>query len=104
MKVYNKLVRDRIPEIISASGKHCEVQIIEDNNQVIELLEKKLLEELNEYQVDRNIEEIADMVEVLFSLGERLGTKREELLRIVIGKSRERGGFNQGVFLVSVTE
>ncbi len=100
--VYNKLVRDKIPEIITQSGRTCEYKTITNNEDVIGLLEKKLLEECNEYMECKNIEELADLLEVIFSLVERLGTAREELLRLANQKAAERGSFKSGLLLMSV--
>ena len=60
IKTYNKLVRDRIPEIIEASGKTCVTEILSDEA-YLEMLDKKLDEELAEYHKDQNIEELADL-------------------------------------------
>jgi predicted house-cleaning noncanonical NTP pyrophosphatase (MazG superfamily) len=104
MILYNKLVRDRIPEIIAGAGKTCDIQVINDNQKVIELLEAKLLEEMAEYKEARDVEEIADMVEVMMSLAERLGTSRADLLKLAEGKAEKRGGFAKGLYLVSVSD
>ena len=64
MKVYNKLVRDKIPEIIEADGKYCKTRIL-SGEEYIAALEAKLNEEVAEYQKDKNLEEIADVFEVL---------------------------------------
>lgn len=64
MKVYNKLVRDKIPEIIEADGKTCKTKILSDE-EYIAALETKLNEEVAEYQADKNLEEMADVLEVL---------------------------------------
>ena len=53
--VYNKLVRNRIPQIIEESGKRCETEIL-SNERYLEMLDKKLDEELAEYQIEKNIE------------------------------------------------
>lgn len=63
---YNKLVRDRIPEIIEDSGKTCEVEVIDDKT-YLEMLDEKLTEELNEYCESHNIEELADLLEVVYA-------------------------------------
>ena len=60
---YNKLVRDYIPEIIEASGKSCVTEILSDE-EYLRMLDAKLDEELAEYHKDRNIEELADLLEV----------------------------------------
>ncbi|MEG0772036.1 nucleoside triphosphate pyrophosphohydrolase [Clostridium sp.] len=102
MKVYNKLVRDKIPEVIEADGKECEV-IIVSKEELLPLLEEKLKEEVNEFLEDKNLEELADIMEVIFGLGENLGYNEEELLRKREEKKEARGGFKDGVFLKSVT-
>lgn len=61
MKVYNKLVRDKIPEIIEADGKVCKTCIL-SNEEYIAALEAKLNEEVAEYQVDKNLEEMAECI------------------------------------------
>ena len=61
MKVYNKLVRDKIPEIIEADGKTCKTKILFDE-EYIAALETKLNEEVAEYQADKNLEEMADVL------------------------------------------
>ena len=101
MKLYNKLVRDRIPEIIKESGKDCEIEIVNGVDKQ-ELLEKKLLEEVNEYMEDKNIEELADVMEVLFGLANELGYSEEDLLNKRNEKLQERGGFKDGIVLVNV--
>ena len=59
IKVYNKLVRDRIPEIIEASGAECKTEILSDEK-YLEMIDAKLDEELAEYHKDQNLEELAD--------------------------------------------
>lgn len=101
MKIYNKLVRDNIPEVIKASGKTCEIEIVNEKEKQ-ELLEKKLLEEVNEYLEDKNLEELADVMEVLFGLANELGYSEEDLLNKRNEKLQERGGFKEGIVLVNV--
>ena len=101
MKVYNKLVRDKIPEIINADGKQCEIEIVSGKEKQ-ELLEKKLLEEVNEYLEDKNLEELADVMEVLFGLANELGYSEENLLNKRNEKLKARGGFKEGIVLKNV--
>ena len=63
-KQYNKLVRDRIPEIIESSGGICVTEILSDED-YLRMLDAKLDEEMAEYHADRNIEELADLMEVI---------------------------------------
>ena len=63
---YNKLVRDRIPEIIEVSGKTCKTEILKDE-EYLRMIDAKLDEELAEYHKDQNIEELADLIEVIYA-------------------------------------
>lgn len=101
MKIYNKLVRDLIPEVIKASGKECEIEIVKEQHKG-ELLEAKLNEEVNEYLEDKNLEELADIMEVLFGLAHNLGYSEEDLLNKRKEKLKERGGFKDGIVLKKV--
>ena len=62
IKTYNQLIRDRIPEIIEASGAECKTEILSDEK-YLEMIDAKLDEELAEYHKDQNIEELADLLE-----------------------------------------
>ena len=101
MKVYDKLVRDNIPNIIKEAGKTPEIEIISGKLKE-EYLEKKLSEEVNEYLEDRNLEELADIMEVLFGLADYLGYSEEELLNKRMEKKLARGGFKDGIILKGV--
>ncbi|MDU2994661.1 MAG: nucleoside triphosphate pyrophosphohydrolase [Clostridium sp.] len=101
MKEYNKLVRDKIPEIIRTDGKECEIRVAQGKEKY-ELLEKKLMEEVNEFLEDKNLEELADVMEVLFGLAREIGYSEEDLLRKREEKKRERGGFEEGIILKGV--
>ena len=99
--IYNKLVRDRIPEIIEASGKTCEIEILSDE-EYLEMLDKKLDEELAEYHHEQNIEELADLLEVLYTTAKARGYSIEELDHVRIEKQKARGGFDKKILLKSV--
>ncbi len=101
MKVYNKLVRDKIPQVIEEDGRKCETSIV-SKEQLLPLLEDKLKEEVNEFMQDRNLEELADIMEVAFGLAENLGYSEEDLLKKREEKKEARGGFKEGVFLKTV--
>ena len=103
MKTYNKLVRDKIPEIIENGGSRPEIRILEDEEYRI-YLEKKLDEEVGEYHRDKNAEELADILEVVFALADAIGCTREELMRVYQKKNDERGGFGKRYFLIGVEE
>lgn len=103
MKVYNKLVRDLIPQVIEKSGKKFETHIA-DKEEYKKLLEEKLMEEVNEYLEDKNLEELADVMEVLVGLAGALGYTEEELFEKRKMKKEERGGFFEGIVLERVYE
>lgn len=98
MKVYNKLVRDKIPEIIEADGKTCKTRILSDE-EYIASLEAKLNEEVAEYQADKNLEEMADVLEVLQAICIARGYSFNDLEEMKAKKANERGGFKKKMFL-----
>ena len=101
MKTYHKLIRDKIPEIIKADGKVCVTRILSDE-EYVDALEKKLNEEVAEYQMDKNLEELADILEVLHAICIARGYTLEELETVRAKKAKERGGFEKKIFLESV--
>lgn len=98
MKVYDKLVRDRIPEIIEASGSKCEVEVVSDDV-ALEYLYKKLNEEVSELLDDKNLDEIADVMEVLFAIGKKYGYSEDDVLGRRNEKKNARGGFEDNLIL-----
>lgn len=103
MKTYHKLIRDKIPEIIKADGKVCVTRILSDE-EYVDALEKKLNEEVAEYQTDKNLEELADILEVLQAICIARGYTLEELETVRVKKAKERGGFEKKIFLESVED
>ena len=99
--IYNKLVRDKIPEIIKAAGKTCEIEILSDE-EYLQMLDKKLDEELTEYHQEQNIEELADLLEVLYATAKVRGYSIGELEQVRIDKQKARGGFDKKILLKSV--
>ena len=103
MKVYNKLVRDRIPEIIEAKGSHCHYEVLSDEG-YLAALEAKLTEELNEYRASKELEELADILEVIYAIAEARGETSESLNRLAEEKAAVRGHFRKKLFLISVKD
>ena len=101
--IYNKLVRVKIPEIIEASGKTCVMEILSDE-EYLQMLDKKLEEELAEYHQEQNIEELADLLEVLYATAKARGYSIEELEQVRVDKQKARGGFDMKILLKSVLE
>jgi predicted house-cleaning noncanonical NTP pyrophosphatase (MazG superfamily) len=100
---HNKLVRDLIPDIINASGRTCEIEFLEQRV-YMEELRLKLQEEVAEYLNDSNLEELADVLEVLHALTKAHGCSWEELERVRAEKKSSRGGFEKKIFLKSVKQ
>ena len=100
MVVYNKLVRDRIPEIIEAQGETPSIRFLKQE-EYLRHLEAKLDEEVGEYHRDKNADELADILEVVFALAEAEGVTRQELETVYQKKHDARGGFEKRIFLVS---
>lgn len=103
MKRYNKLVRDRIPEIIELDGKKCTYETLSDEN-YMSLLDQKLSEELSEYQESKSLEELADLLEVMQTVVKARGWTLEELEQVRADKAAERGGFEKKILLKEVRE
>jgi predicted house-cleaning noncanonical NTP pyrophosphatase (MazG superfamily) len=97
--IYNKAIRDKIPEIIKESGKNCNVKKLDDSEFLIRL-EKKLVEELEEYQESKNVEELADILEVIYRISKLKGVVSDELDKIRQKKAEQRGKFDDNLFLV----
>lgn len=103
VKVYNKLVRDKIPEIIEADGKSCKTKILSDE-EYLKMIDAKLDEELAEYHKDQNIEELADLMEVIYAATEARGYSVEQLESVRLAKVEKRGGFKEKILLREVVE
>lgn len=101
---YNKLVRDRIPEIIRNNGEQPETRILSDEEYKLEL-EKKLLEEYNEVlnaTGNDRIEELADMLEVMISLAALEEKTLDDVISEADKKREKRGGFKEKIYLKRV--
>jgi predicted house-cleaning noncanonical NTP pyrophosphatase (MazG superfamily) len=103
MTGYNKAIRDKIPEIIQKDGYTCNVKILSDE-EFLEKLEEKLSEEVAEYQNDKNPEELADILEVIFRISELKGISKEKIEEIRNKKASERGAFDKNLFLIDTKE
>lgn len=107
MPVYNKLVRDRIPEIIQKSGKQLKTEILSEAR-YIEELKAKLNEEVTEYQEaaadDEALEELADILELMHALARQHGGSIERVEDIRREKAEKRGAFNDRIYLIEVED
>ena len=100
-KTFNKLVRDHIPEICTANGQIPNTRILNSHEYSLEL-RKKLKEEVEEYLSDNEIEELADIVEVVEALAEANGSSLREVLEIKQKKQTANGAFKEKIYLISV--
>ena len=101
---YNKLVRDKIPNIInSEKNKKATFRIMEENEYLKEL-NKKLMEEANEFIEKNDVEELADVMEVVISIMKEKNITWEQVEKIRKEKKENRGGFENKVFLESVKD
>ncbi len=96
---FEKLVRDNIPAIIEADGGQAVTRVLSDEEYQT-CLEKKLDEEVAEYHESGELEELADVLEVVYALAESQGCSAEELLSVYQEKHDRRGGFSQRIFLI----
>ena len=96
---HNKLVRDRIPEIIAKYGERPVTRILDDARYKQEL-KRKLHEEVNEFDQSGSAKELTDILEVVYALAASDGVNQEQLETMRRGKRKERGGFGRRIFLV----
>lgn len=104
MIVYNKLVRDKIPQIIADKGKKADVRVM-DEEEYAEMLDVKLHEELDEYVIaneEDQLAELTDLVEVVYAILENKGVSINDFEKVRLAKHEERGGFKDRLLLVSV--
>ena len=102
-KLYHKLVRDRIPEIIEQSGKTCVVSTLSDE-EYLRMIDEKLNEELSEYHADGSIEELADLMEVIYAAAKARGYTIEQLETVRVDKAQRRGAFDKKILLKEVID
>lgn len=103
-QIYNKLVRDKIPQIIKTNGENPIIEILSDERYKEEL-EKKLYEEyleVIESSGKNRLEELADMLEVIKSLAALENKELEDIIDIANKKNEKRGAFNNKIYLKKV--
>jgi len=98
---YHKLVRDKIPEIIASTGKACKFRTLAEN-EYLPLLHEKLQEELNEYLQSGELEELADLLEVIQAVCVARGSSIDEVESLRRQKAEKRGGFEKKLLLTEV--
>jgi len=103
IKVYNKAIRDRIPDIIESSGASYIVDVLNDEK-FIDKLVLKLDEEIKEFKESKSVEELCDLIEIAYRIAELNGVSNEELEEMINKKNIERGKFEKNLFLIQVNE
>ncbi len=109
-KIYNKLVRDKIPEIIEASGATCECDILQDESYANALsmkLQEEVAEFLQEFNAENDeeaIKELADIQEVILAIVDLIGVEREKFELIRQSKVKRNGEFKKQIMLKSVSK
>ena len=97
--IYNKLIRDKIPQIIESKGGTADIRVLSEEEYPL-YLEAKLDEEVGEYHRDKTAEELADILEVVYALAASQGCDRETLHEIYQKKHNDRGGFADRILLL----
>ena len=97
-KHYNKLVRDRVPEIIKEAGKSCICHLVKGDT-LISYAHKKLREEIEEFIEDPCAEEAADVMEIFHFLCDLYGIRDSQIMATSTAKRITKGGFNEGTVL-----
>lgn len=104
MRVYNKLVRDKIPDIINADNGCQAVTRVMADDEYLDALEQKLQEEMKEYLESGDVEELADLEEVLRAILDAKSVNYVDFEKIRQGKVDKRGAFKDKIFLEKVIE
>lgn len=103
MKIYNKLVRDNIPDIILKDNELPVTRVLNDE-EFIKELNKKLQEEVNEYLEGENIEEMVDILEVIRAILEYKNVAYEDIEEKRKKKANKRGAFKEKIYLEKVIQ
>jgi|TARA_B100000029_G_scaffold515722_1_gene624221 predicted house-cleaning noncanonical NTP pyrophosphatase (MazG superfamily) len=98
MKIYNKLIRDKIPEIMSTEGKEYSIHIASEE-EYKQKLKEKLLEEASEFLKEPSLEEIGDVAEVFGAILEAFDYSVEALQHQILQKIADRGSFKDRIVL-----
>lgn len=105
MLIYNKLVRDNIPQVIDESEKEYTTRILSKEEYIVEI-KKKMNEELEEYYEaatnEEAVEELADIIELIHAAAQLHGATIGQLEEVRRAKAEKHGGFEKRIFLVEV--
>lgn len=107
---YNKLIRDKIPEIIEKQGKTCVVSRLNDEEYAQKLAEKlteEMQEFLREFDAEKDeeaVKELADLVEVVYAILDLIGVDKNDFEKIRQAKTLQNGAFKNKLLLLQVTQ
>lgn len=108
IKIYNKLVRDKIPEIIESTGKMANYFMCDDEDDFIGVVKNKIKEEVEELlsanKIEDIIEEEADLLEILQTFNDIKNIRFIDVIPVMANKSKEKGKFDKKIILVSTFE
>lgn len=103
-RYYKKLVRDKVPEAIIQNGDNARVTTLEDHEEILRALDEKLDEELVEYQISKELGDLADVLEVINAICEERGSSLQALDDMRKEKRERRGGFTKMLRLDEIIE
>ena len=102
--VYNKLVRDKIPENINnTEGRKANYKILSNEEYLIEL-DKKLFEEAHEFIEEHSVEELADLIEVISAIMELKNISLDDVEKARKLKNDKKGKFDSKIYLIDVEQ
>lgn len=102
--VYNKLVRDKIPqEINKKEGRKANYKIL-NQDEYLKELDKKLFEEAHEFVEEHSIEELGDLMEVIFAIMKAKEISINEVEKAREVKKNKKGAFDDRIFLIDVEQ
>ncbi|MFT9816193.1 phosphoribosyl-ATP pyrophosphohydrolase [Lysinibacillus sp. NPDC056185] len=107
MPIYNKLVRDLIPQVIEEEGKTCSIRVLEQGEHLEEIkvkMQEEALEFLEAASPKEAVEELADILELVHTAIQMYDVSYEQLEQICTQKKSQRGGFSKGIYLIEVKE
>ena len=99
----SKLVRDKIPQIIEQEGRQVHMHIC-DEQEFVERLRDKLQEEVSEFLQDNTVEELADILEVVYALANTQHVSSQQLEAMRSDKAQKRGGFSKRIVIDTITK
>ena len=103
VQTYNKLIRDKVPQIIEDSGHLASLRVLTEN-EFDQALQDKLREEVAEFIESKEVEELDDILEVVYCLADRVGHTPESIEHLRSKKAAQKGGFLERIFLIETEE